>query len=256
MLNYTCGSTKDISLDKFDGVVMGYHWSLFRNFNPNTNNVPEQFKNKIIRSQFLYGNKHKKPEETSKCETIEQWVFQKISKFQQSKEWVLVNEFTDDCGTPYQYYDLESLKLYCDAAYRANPDIDIIIGDFRPWNSRKWVGIAKIINSLKSSGFPVKVGIQAHIKTLNSIAFINNLPTVIDMFCEGDVHLIEASLWYSNSIDSILCENIWDKLLKICEDKKIVSFCNWWLTVDDSISSRKMPTFENLNLYVKDNIYG
>lgn len=256
MLNFTCGSTKELDLAPFDGVVIGYHWDIFKEIIPNTDNIPEKFENKIIRSQFLYGNKNKKPPEKTECETIEQWIYKRISKFTQVKEWVLINEFTDDCGTPYQHYGLESLKRYCDAAYSANPDIDIIIGDFRPWNINKWMGISKIINDLKKSGFPVKVGIQTHIKTKNALVFIKNLPNIIDMFNLGDVHLIEASLWYFIDLDYIFCKDIWLQLIEICESKKVVSFCDWWLNVEDSNVGRRMPTFEKLNLYTKDNING
>lgn len=245
MLQFTCGSTQPIDLSKFDGVVIGYHWRLFE---PGGICNPLNFPDKIIRAQFLYGNKHHKPETTSNCETIEQWVGQRVRRFPQISEWVLVNEFTDDLGVPYSQYKLDDLKRYCEAAHTANPNARLIIGDFKPHLLRKWEAIARICHALRDCGFPVEIGIQTHLKTYNTPVALARLPKIISSF-EIPVHFIEASLWHQG-LDQGLCKGFWGGLEAIAHRHDIKSFCRWWLTPEDTDVGRRMPTFEKLNLYL------
>jgi hypothetical protein len=244
MLKFTCGSTQSIDYDQFDGIVAGYHLNLGRE--PCALDIP----NKIYRSQFLYGHKHHKPGEGwEHCETITEWVYQRVLKRPKINEWVLVNEFTDDLGVCYPDYKLDDLKRYCEAAHIANPKARLILGDFKPHLLRKWEQIAVICHELNREGFPVEVGVQTHIKTYNAPVILDRLPRVIKMF-DCPVHLIEASLWYQNDVDRLLCNYFWGKLEGIADQPKVKSFCQWWLCSEDVEIGRRMPTFENLQLYV------
>jgi hypothetical protein len=247
MIQFTCGSSQPLDLTLFGGVVIGYHWQLFVDRNGTKN--PLDFPDKIIRAQFLYGHKHHKPCPFSGCETIEQWIKKRVAKFPKINEWVLTNEFTDDIGVPYPNYKLDDLKRYCEAAHIANPKARLILGDFKPHLLRKWEQIAVICHELNREGFPVEVGVQTHIKTYNAPVILDRLPRVIKMF-DCPVHLIEASLWYQNDVDRLLCNYFWGKLEGIADQPKVKSFCQWWLCSEDVEIGRRMPTFENLQLYV------
>lgn len=247
MLQFTCGSSQPLDLTSFDGVVIGYHWRLFVDQHGTKN--PLDFPGKIVRAQFLYGNKHHKPCPFSGCDSIKEWVGQRVAKFPQVDEWVLVNEFTDDFGTPYPGYSLGELKTYCEAAYIASPNARLILGDFKPYLLKKWEAIAKITNELTSCGFPVEVGIQTHIKTYNALVILDRLPRIIEMF-DCPVHLIEASLWYQSEVDRLMCDHLWQKLEGIAQESSVKSFCNWWLCTQDAEIGRRMPTFESLKLFV------
>jgi hypothetical protein len=244
MLKFTCGSSLPLDYSKFDGVVAGYHLSLWGQ--PSVFDIPD----KIYRGQFLYGHRHQKPDPSSGCETIAEWVTRRVAKFPKINEWVLTNEFTDDLGVGYPGYKLDNLKRYCEAAHIANPKARLILGDFKPHLLRKWEQIAVICHELNREGFPVEVGIQTHIKTYNAPVILDRLPRVIKMF-DCPVHLIEASLWYRNDVDRLLCNYFWGKLEGIADQPKIKSFCNWWLTEEDSHVGRRMPTFESLNLFTQ-----
>lgn len=248
MLQFTCGSSQPLDLTSFDGVVIGYHWRLFVDQHGTKN--PLDFPGKIVRAQFLYGNKHHKPCPFSGCDSIKEWVGQRVAKFPQVDEWVLVNEFTDDFGTPYPGYSLGELKTYCEAAYIASPNARLIIGDFKPHLVKKWEKIAKICSKLKSEGFPIETGIQTHIKTYNAPVILARLPQVIESFNNIPLHFLEASLWYRSDFDRSLCDYIWGELEAIAKEYQIKSFCNWWLCADDTEIGRRMPTFESLKLFV------
>jgi hypothetical protein len=245
MQQFTCGSSLPLDLTPFDGVVIGYHW---QSFNQDGTKNPLNFPDKIIRSQFLYGHKHHKPCPFSGCDSIKEWVSQRVAKFPQVTEWVLVNEWTDDCGTPYPNYSLDSLKRYYEAAYTANPSARIILGDFRPHLLNKWRAIANICHEL-AKDFPVEVGIQTHIKSYNAPVILARLPEIIGMFGDIPVHFIEASLWYKNDLDKLACDFLWGELEAIANNHQIKSFCNWWLCSEDAEVGRRMPTFEKLSLY-------
>lgn len=251
-LKFTCGSSQAIDYDQFDGIVMGYHLSLWKQ--PRGLDIP----NKIYRSQFLYGHKHHDPCPFSNCQTTEEWVKKRVSKFPQVDEWVLVNEFTDDLGIPYPNYSLDHLKKYCEAAYSANPNARLIIGDFKPYLTSKWEAIAKICHALKAEGFPIEIGIQTHLKFTafnpfkwNAPLVLMLLPSVIEMF-NIPVHFIEASLWYQLDIDKLACDYLWKKLEAIAKENNVKSFCQWWLTPQDTEVGRRMPTFERLKLFIPD----
>lgn len=256
MLQFTCGSSQPIDYSRFDGVVAGYHLKLWKE--PLLYDIP----NKIYRSQFLYGHSHHKPTEGWEwCETIDKWIFERIKKHPKINEWVIVNEFTDDLGVPYPDYSLDSLKRYCEAAQNASPNARLIIGDFKPYLLRKWEAIAKIISELESCGFPVEAGIQTHLKfsalnpfKWNAPIVLMLLPSVIEMF-SVPIHFIEASLWYQNDVDRLACDYLWHKLEQIAKDYQIKSFCNWWLNLADIDVGRRMPTFEDLNLYINPHKY-
>lgn len=247
MLQFTCGSSRTLDYSQFNGVVSGYHLSLWDK--PNLFDIP----NKIYRAQFLYGHRNKSSPRLG--ESIAEWVGRRVKKFPQVNEWVLINEFTDDCGVPYSGYDLDDLKKYCEAAYLANPNARLIIGDLKPYLLRKWEAIANIISELESCGFPVEVGFQVHLKFTTFNPFRWNapialmlLPSVIEMF-SVPIHFIEASLWYQIEVDSLVCNYLWHKLNTIAEDYQIKSFCNWWINPADTDIGRRMPTFEALTLY-------
>lgn len=252
MLQFTCGSSQPLDYSQFDGVVSGYHLSLWKE--PRLLDIPD----KVYRAQFLYGHKHHNPCPFSSCESIADWIKKRVSKFPQIHEWVLVNEFTDDLGTPYPDYSLDDLKRYCEAAHTANPNARLIIGDFKPYLLKKWEAIAHIISELKFEGFPVEIGIQTHLKfsALNPLKWnapvtLMLLPSAIEMF-SVPVHFIEASLWYQNDIDRLACDYLWYKLEQIAKDYQIESFCNWWLHPADIEVGRRMPTFEDLTLFTKE----
>jgi len=249
LIEFTCGSSLPLDLTPFDGVVIGYHWGLFLDKDGTKN--PLDFPDKIIRAQFLYGHRDRSPSPLSGCETMTDWIKQRVSKFPRVNEWVLANEFTDDLGVPYPNYSLDDLKRYCEVAYLANPKAKLILGDFKPHLLRKWEQIAVICHELKSEGFPVEVGVQTHIKTYNAPVILDRLPRVIKMF-DCPVHLIEASLWYQNDVDRLLCDYFWGKLEGIADQPKIKSFCDWWLRVEDIEVGRRMPTFESLKLFIKN----
>jgi len=243
-MQFTCGSSLPLDLTPFDGVVIGYHWQCF-NQDGTKNSL--NFPNKIIRAQFLYGNKHHKPDPSSGCETIEQWVKKRVLKYPQVNEWVIVNEWTDDLGIPYPNYHLNNLKRYCEAVYTANPSARIILGDFRPHLLNKWRAIANICHEL-AKDFPVEVGIQTHIKSYNAPVILARLPEIIGMFGDIPVHFIEASLWYKNEFDKLACDYFWGALEAITNIHQIKSFCNSWLCSEHAEVGRRMPTFEKLNL--------
>lgn len=250
MLQFTCGSTQLIDYSRFDGVVGGYHLSLWKE--PRLLDIPD----KVYRAQFLYGHKHHNPCPFSSCESIAEWIHKRISKFPQINEWVLVNEFTDDLGTPYPDYSLDDLKRYCEAAHTANPNARLIIGDFKPYLLKKWEAIAKICHALKAEGFPIEIGIQTHLKFTafdpfkwNAPLVLMLLPSVIGMF-DIPVHFIEASLWYQSDHDKLACDYLWRKLEAIAKENNIKSFCQWWLIPQDAEVGRRMPTFEKLNLHL------
>jgi hypothetical protein len=245
MLQFTCGSSLALDLTPFDGVVIGYHW---QPFNQDGTKNSLNFPNKIIRAQFLYGNKHHKPCPFSGCDSIIEWVHRRVERFPQITEWVLVNEWSDDLGVPYPNYSLDSLKRYCEAAYTANPSARIILGDFRPHLLNKWRAIANICHEL-AKDCPVEVGIQTHIKSYNAPVILARLPEIIGMFGDIPVHFIEASLWYKSDLDKLACDFLWRELEAIANNHQIKSFCNWWLCSEDAEVGRRMPTFENLQLY-------
>lgn len=255
MLNFHCGSTQPIDESKFDGVVIGYHHQLFSNDGEQN---PLDFPGKIIRSHFLYGHQHKKPHPLSECETIEQWVKRRVNRFPNVNEWLLVNEFTDDVGVPYEHYKIDDLKRYYSAAYEINPNAKLIIGDFKPYHLKKWRAIANITNELKEIGIPIEVGIQNHLKFVATNVFRWNAPVVlsllnnvIDMF-DCPVHFIECSLWYKHPFDKVACKGYWNELLAIAKNNNIASFCQWWLTEADAEVGGKMPTFKDLKVYIPE----
>lgn len=244
MLYFTCGSTQPLDYTQYDGVVAGYHLSLWHD--PLIFDIP----NKIYRSQFLYGNNkdHHKPCPKSGCETIEAWVHKRVKRFPQVSEWVLVNEFTDDLGTGYPGYKLPDLKRYCEAAHLANPTAKLIIADFKPHLFRKWEVIAHICHELKREGFPVEVGIQTHLKSYNAPIVLARLSRIIQNF-GVPVHFVEASLWYRGRLGGMACKGLWKELEAIAVSHNVKSFCPWWLHPKDTEVGRRMPTFEELNLY-------
>ena len=247
MFQLTCGSTKPIDYSRFDGVVAGYHLFLWKE--PFLLSIPD----KIYRSQFLYGHKHHSPDPNSGCDSIKEWVGQRVKKFPQVDEWVLCNEFADDLGVGYPNYKLDDLKGYCEAAHTANPNARLILGDFKPHLLRKWEKIAVICSELKAEGFPVEVGIQTHLKSYNAPVVLARLPEIIEMF-NIPVHFLEASLWYKSDVDKMLCDYFWGKLEGIADQPKVKSFCNWWLYSEDAEVGRRMPTFDRLKLFVSFDI--
>lgn len=240
---FTCGSTQPLDYSKYDGVVAGYHLSLWHD--PLIFDIP----GKVYRSQFLYGNKHHKPCPKSGCETIAQWVSKRVGKFPHLDEWVLINEFTDDLGTAYPNYKLSDLKRYCEAAHTANPQARLILGDFKPYLPRKWEAIAYICHALKKEGFPIEVGIQTHLKHYNASVVLARLPEIIRNF-EIPVHFIEASLWYRGMLGKGLCKGLWAELEDVARSHNVASFCPWWLHPEDVEVGRRMPTFEGLSLFL------
>jgi hypothetical protein len=64
------------------------------------------------------------------------------------------------------------------------------------------------------------------------------------------MHFIEASLWYKNDVDKFACDYLWGELEGIADQPKVQSFCNWWLCSEDAEVGRRMPTFENLRLFI------
>jgi hypothetical protein len=250
MIQFTCGSSQPLDLTLFGGVVIGYHWQLFVDRNGTKN--PLDFPDKIIRAQFLYGHKHQKPCPFSGCETIEQWIKKRVAKFPKINEWVLTNEFTDDLGVGYPGYKLDNLKRYCEVAHIANPKARLILGDFKPHLFNKWDAIANICHEL-AKDFPVEVGIQTHLKIYNAPVILTRLPKIIEMF-DVPVHFIEASLWYKSVADKAICNGLWSELISIAEQHQVQSFCNWWLCSEDIEVGRRMPTFENLTLFVNSHI--
>ena len=245
-MQFTCGSSLPLDLTPFDGVVIGYHW---QSFNQDGTKNSLNFPNKIIRAQFLYGHKHHKPCSFSGCDSIIEWVHRRVKRFPQITEWVLVNEWSDDIGIPYPDYSLDDLKRYCEAAHTANPSARIILGDFRPHLLNKWRAIANICHEL-AKDFPVEVGIQTHIKSYNAPVILARLPEIIGMFGDIPVHFIEASLWYKNEFDKLACDFLWGELEAIANNHQIKSFCNWWLCSEDAEVGRRMPTFEDLKLFI------
>lgn len=250
MKQFTCGSTQPIDYSNFDGIVSGYHLSLWGE--PSVFETP----NKIYRGQFLYGHKHKSPDISSGCETIPEWVTKRVSNFPQVSEWVLVNEFTDDLGVAYPGYKIDDLKRYCEAAHLANPEAKLIIGDFKPSKAKKWDAIANICHELQASGFPVEVGIQTHLKIVtlnlfqwNAPVVLATLPSIIERFDGIPIHFLEASLWYKSIADKAVCNGLWSELVSIAEQHQAQSFCKWWLHPKDADVGRRMPTFEDLKLF-------
>lgn len=246
-INFTNGSSNLSRIDwaAFDGVVAGYFLSIWEHEPPTIFSIPD----KIYRSPFLYGNKHHIPHPDSGCETLVDWVKWKVGQFPQMNEWVLVNEFTDDLGICYPNYSLDDLKRYCEAAYLANPNAKLIIGEFKPHLLKKWEKVANICQSLKSEGYPIEVGIQTHIKTYNAPVILARLPEILGMFDSSiPTHIIEVSLWHKG-IDKVLCGGLWAELLAIANNHQVKSFCPWWLYRDDANLGRRMPTFEGLTLY-------
>jgi len=246
MLKFTCGSSLPLDYSKFDGVVAGYHLSLWGQ--PSVFDIPD----KIYRGQFLYGHRHQKPDPSSGCETIAEWVTRRVSLYPVISEWVLINEFTDDLGVPYPNYKIDNLKRYFEAAHLANPEAKLIVGEFKPHLLKKWESVSNICLELKASGFPVEMGVQTHMKTYNAPVVLAQLPELIEMFNSIQIHFIEASLWYQSEVDKLLCPGFWKELEAIANNHKVKSFCNWWLTEEDSHVGRRMPTFEKLNLYTGD----
>jgi len=246
MLNFTNGSSNLSRIDwtAFDGVVAGYWLSLWEHEPPTIFNIPD----KIYRSMFLYGNKHHKPHPNSGCDSIKEWVGQRVGKFPKINEWVLCNEFTDDLGVGYPDYKLDNLKRYCEAAHIANPKARLILGDFKPHLFNKWDAIANICHEL-AKDFPVEVGIQTHLKTYNAPVILTRLPKIIEMF-DVPVHFIEASLWYKNDVDKFACDYLWGELEGIANSHQVKSFCSWWLCSEDAEVGRRMPTFESLSLFI------
>jgi hypothetical protein len=242
MQQFTCGSSQPIDYSKFDGVVSGYFLSLWGQ--PSVFEAP----NKIYRGQFLYGHRHHTPDPSSGCSTIAEWVTRRVSLYPAISEWVIVNEFTDDLGVAYPDYKIDDLKRYCEAAHLANPEAKLIIGEFKPHLLKKWESVSSICLELKAAGFPVEVGIQTHIKTYDAPVILARLPEIIEMF-DIPVHFLEASLWYKGEVDKLLCPGFWRKLEAIAANRQVKSFCNWWLTKEDSYVGRRMPTFENLKLF-------
>lgn len=253
MLNFSNGSSNLSRIDwtTFDGVVAGYWLSLWEHEPPTIFSIP----NKIYRSMFLYGNKHHKPHPDSGCETLVDWVGWKVGQFPQVTEWVLVNEFTDDFGNPYTDYKIDDLKRYFEAAYLANPNAKLILGDFKPYLLSKWDKISAIADELKALGFPVEVGVQNHLKHSGSDVFKNNAPIVLGLMPEllqkfnVPVHFFEVSLWYKEPSDLAFCGQLWNELISIGNQYQVKSFCPWWLYQDDTNVGRRMPTFEGLTLY-------
>jgi hypothetical protein len=245
MLKFTCGSSLPLDYSKFDGVVAGYHLSLWGQ--PSVFDIPD----KIYRGQFLYGHRHQKPDPSSGCETIAEWVTRRVSLYPVISEWVLINEFTDDLGVPYPNYKIDNLKRYFEAAHLANPEAKLIVGEFKPHLLKKWESVSNICLELKASGFPVEMGVQTHMKTYNAPVILTRLPKIIEMF-DVPVHFIEASLWYKSVADKAICNGLWSELISIAEQHQVQSFCNWWLMVEDIEVGRRMPTFESLKLYIKE----
>jgi hypothetical protein len=245
MLKFTCGSSLPLDYSKFDGVVAGYHLSLWGQ--PSVFDIPD----KIYRGQFLYGHRNQKPDPSSGCETIAEWVTRRVSLYPVISEWVLINEFTDDLGVPYPNYKIDNLKRYFEAAHLANPEAKLIVGEFKPHLLKKWESVSNICLELKASGFPVEMGVQTHMKTYNAPVVLAQLPELIGMFNSIQIHFIEASLWYQSEVDKLLCPGFWKELEAIANNHKVKSFCNWWLTEEDSHVGRRMPTFESLNLFTQ-----
>jgi hypothetical protein len=88
------------------------------------------------------------------------------------------------------------------------------------------------------------------LKTYNAPVILARLPKVIEMF-DVPVHFIEASLWYKNNVDKMLCDYLWGELEGIADQPKVKSFCNWWLCSEDAEVGRRMPTFESLRLFTQ-----
>lgn len=252
----TSGSRLDIPaeiMQNFDGIVAGYLWNLWDS--PNPNEIAKKYGKTLIRSHFLYGNQHQKPDPASKTTTIVEWIERRLRNAAYVNEWVLVNEFLNDKDNynPYLGYDYENLKRYYLTANKVNPNAQLLIGDFRCHQIKRWEKIAFICRELIRENVPLHgVGIQVHFKTSNAYSLIpgvpyvlDALPTVIKLF-EGilPVHLIEVSCWHHYSESPEKITPLWDKLLRIAEDHNVASICPWWLNETDEGHPRSMPTFE------------
>ena len=253
---FTCGSRSEIPVDvinKFDGVVGGYFWGDWES--PTPREVAKKYQKTKIRNGFLYGNKHTNPDLSSGCATIEDWILKKIRLNAYVNQWVLVNEFINerDNFNPYPNYDIENLKRYFAITNKVNPDAELIIGDFRPHQLKRWQKIKAICEQLLSENIPIHgVGIQVHFKTRNAHSripgvpyILDALPAVIKLF-DGvlPVHLIEVSGWHHYSEKPEVLTPLWDEVLAIASTGNVASFCPWWLNEDDVGYPRKMPTFE------------
>ncbi len=251
MRYFTCGSSMPIPPDifsKFDGVVAAYYWNLWgeieaKDKRPSVFNFSE---GKIIRSHFLYGNTHQTPlRESTGCQTIEEWVERRISRFPQVNEWVIVNEFTKyETYRYYPGYSPEEVIKYCKILHTINPEAKIIIADFKPWMLDKWLESIRIVVELGlKNNLPIELGIQTHIKTINAPLFLAQLQRILKFYQNVcPVHFIEASVWHTTKVDKILTNTIWDGLIKIASHYNIASFCPWWL---NEVDEEMMPSFEN-----------
>lgn len=243
---FTCGSSLQIPpdiLSRFDGVVANYFWDLpGMGINPSVFDFSE---GKIVRHHFLYGNKHTKPPIKSGCKTIEEWVRKRASAFPKVNEWVIVNEFTGN--TPYSYYrgyNPGEVISYCKAVHEINPKAKLIIADFKPWETDRWLKSIKIIIEMGlEAGLPIELGIQTHIKTINAPVILYQLVKILKTYKNlCPVHFIEASVWHSTVLDKKLVNTIWCHLVDIAIDYNVASFCPWWL---NEIDEEKMPSFDD-----------
>ena len=259
----TCGSLQEVPSEimlGFNGIWGSYYWSIL---NPN-NDVPsiaEKYNKTEIWSTFLYGNKHQSPDPASGTSTIEEWVKKLIKNYQFVTHWNLINEFINDRDNynPYPSYQYEDIKRYLLTAKENNPDIKLLISDFRPHQLDRWRKIKSICEQLLTENIPLDgVGIQVHCKTSNAhsgipgVPFIlDALPTVIKMF-DGiiPVHVVEASMWRRYDEPQSKVVKLWDELITICAALNIESFTPWWLVepwdngVFDNGKAQPMPSFE------------
>lgn len=262
----TCGSRLEIPssvMQQFSGIVGGYFWNLWNT--PNLQDYSQKYEKSEVWHNFLYGNRHRIPDVSSGCVTIEEWIKQRVSskKAQCVTHWVLINEFTDSKGNPYPGYEYENIKKWLITANQANPEAKLIIGDFRPYQLQKWQKIKELCDRLLSENIPLHgVGIQVHFKTWNahnpvfggnliSPYYLDALPIVIQYF-DGilPVHLIEASGWhhYSESPEQLI--SLWQEVIDIATQNDVETFCPWWLNQSDEPQNdtdknhKSMPSFE------------
>lgn len=261
----TCGSRSEVPseiMQNFDGVFAGYFWDLWsQQPNVNVKKIADKYGKAEIWSTFLYGNNHQSPDPASGTSTIEEWVKKRVSTYSFVTHWNLINEFINDRNNynPYPGYEYENIKKYLLVAKEANPDIKLIISDFRPYQLDRWQKIKSICEQLLTENIPLDgVGIQVHCKTTNAHSIIpgvpyilDALPTVIKMF-NGvlPVHIVEASMWQRYDEPQSKVVKLWNELIMICKSLNVESFTPWWLMepwndgVYDEGKTNPMPSFQ------------
>lgn len=230
----------DFNPDLFDFFVEGYY------IKRNTN-----LQNKPTHQIGLYGSR-KLPEWRNPLKDEFDYLSRILTCAPKADTLILATEFIssipDRC---YPKYNIEDLRQYIGYVKDINPNIKIMLSEYRPVFLYRWQYLKEIIKTLNKDKVLVdKVGIQLHLKEglKADLVLGGAVPTILKILepLRVAVSFNEVSVWHHNKSNWDSTHKVWQRVLDLASNTIVSEIVPWWLYRCDSLTP--MPTFQHYKL--------